>query len=57
MSVAHVSETDRTGTNYGDRLLSVWLKPFIYGQKSFRLSTYSMAKGPDEGKDIPIIMD
>jgi len=33
--MAHVSETNNTGTNMGDRLLSVFLKPFAYGKKIY----------------------
>jgi hypothetical protein len=55
MSVAHITETDATGTNLGDRLLSVWLKPFMYGRKTLWLSTYaSTSNRPNYGKDVGV---
>lgn len=45
MSLAHVTETNNTGTNMGDRLLSSWLKPFVYGKKKYELSTYHKTAG------------
>ena len=53
--MAHISETDSTGTNFGDRLLSVWLKPLMYGRKILWLTTYARASGrPNYGEDAPI---
>ena len=45
ISIAHVSETGRTGTNFGDRVLSTWLNPLRYGAKRFFLSTYANNRG------------
>ena len=43
--MAHISETNNTGTNMGDRLLSVFLKPFAYGKKIYQLATYHKTAG------------
>lgn len=58
ISIAHVSETGRTGTNFGDRVLSLWLKPLSFGQKKYHFSTYADNQGrPNWAQDVRVRKD
>lgn len=58
VSIAHVTETGRTGTNFGDRALSLWLKPFSFGTRAFGFATYAENQGrPDWEQVVPIEND